>query len=580
LILRHFTRKEWTLTLVCILFVLGQVYLNLRIPEYMTAITDAIMNGEPSSVIYGYGAEMIICALASMAVAFIASVLATAAATMLSHTLRRKLFNRVGDFTPEDVNRFSVDSLITRSTNDVTQVQQFITRAMMTLITTPIVTVWALIKISGSEWEWTAVTAVGVVVVTLSMGAIIWYTWPRFKRIPRLTDRINHFSLEHLTGVRVVRAYNAERFQETKFNEASDEMMKNSVSIWKVNSFIPALSNGISNFLTMAIYWLGIILISGTSDYSHQTVLFSDMIVFSSYATQILGAFMGLANLIQFSSRSLASSERIEELLDYTPCIPDGDFDGEGDMPGTVEFRNVDFSYPGTGVKVIDNVSFKVDRGQTVAIMGATGSGKSTLVSLVMRFYAADSGQILVNGVDVREYRRRNLSSQIGYVPQTNTVFAGTVEDNINYGSTSKDRTMDDIRRAESIAQASEFVDELDGRESFRIEEEGKNLSGGQKQRLSIARAICKDAPIWILDDPFSALDFMTDRKLRASMEEHRGDTTKILVSQRVGTVMNADTIIVLDEGRIIGQGKHEELMENCPLYREIAVSQMTEGTY
>ena len=579
MILKYFTWKEWSYTLICAIFVVIQVYFDLRIPEYMTVITDAIMNDEPTSIIYGYGNDMLICALAGMLVSFIASIMAVAAATSLGHKLRQRLFDQVGDFTPQDVETFSVDSLITRSTNDVTQVQHFITRAMQTLIKAPIISVWAVVKISGSEWEWTAVTIIGVVVMVALMGCIIWFTRPRFKRIPVLTDRINHYSLEHLTGIRVVRAYNAERFQEEKFEGASNDMRDNSVSIWNLAGLLPGISNGVSNLLTVAIYWLGIVLIAG-SEPDHQTVLFSDMIVFSSYATQILNAFVRLAMLIQFSSRAVESSRRVQQLIEYTPCIPDGDFDGTGPDPGAVEFYHVNFSYPGTEVEVLHDISFRIGQGQTVAIMGATGSGKSTLVNLILRFYRATDGKITVNGVDVNDYRRRNLYTQVSYVPQSNTIFNGTVEHNVNYGSTSTERDIDDIRAAEAIAQASEFIDDLEGRESFLISEEGKNLSGGQRQRISIARAVCKDAPIWILDDPFSALDFMTDKKLRSSMETERREPTKILVAQRVGTVMNSDMIIVLDEGRIVGKGKHKELMETCPVYRDLAVSQMTEGTY
>ena len=579
MILKYFTWKEWAYTAVCGFFVIVQVYLDLRIPEYMTVITDAIMNHSPVDVVYGYGADMVICALVSMVVSFLATIMSVLAATSLCRSLRQRLFDKVGEFTPQDVENFSVDSLITRSTNDVTQVQQFIVRAMQTVIRVPIISVWALVKISGSEWEWTAVTAAGVIIMVVLMGSIIWYTRPRFKRVPKLTDSINHFSLEHLTGIRVVRAYNAESFQEKNFKEASDALKDNSINIWKKAGLLPGISGGINNLLTVAIYWLGIVLISG-SEPSHQTVLFSDMIVFSSYAGQILNAFMRLAMLIQYSARAMESSRRIQELINYAPCIEDGSYLGDGTDPGTVEFDHVCFEYPGTGAEVLHDISFRIERGQTVAIMGATGSGKSTLMNLILRFYRATEGKVTVSGVDVNEYDRRNLYRQVSYVPQVNTIFTGTVEHNVNYGSTSAERDMDDIRMAESIAQASEFVDELEGRESFHITEEGRNLSGGQRQRISIARAVCKDAPIWILDDPFSALDFLTDKKLRSSIEIERKDPTKILVAQRVGTVMNSDLIIVLDEGRIVGKGKHDELMRDCQIYREMAISQMTEGTY
>ena len=506
-------------------------------------------------------------------------MMAVRAATSLCYLLREKLFDKVSEFTPGDVDRFSVDSLITRSTNDVSQIQQFLTRSMQTLILVPVITAWALMKISGSEWEWTAVTAVGVVITVLSIALVVWKTRPGYKRIPVLTDRINHHALEHLTGLRVVRAYNAERFQERKFEESSDDMMDNSLRIWRVSSITPTLSSSISNFLMLAIYWLGILLLSGTTDHDHQVLLFSDMIVFSAYAVQILNAFMKLGMMIQFSSRAFASIGRVNELLDYDPAIPDGTYDGKGDESGTVEFQNVSFTYPGTDVEVLHDISFRIDRGETVAIMGATGAGKSTLVNLIMRLYKCTEGRVLVNGVNVLEYDRKALNSQISFVPQTNTIFTGTIEFNINYGSTAPERDMDDIHMAESIAQASEFIDNLEGNESFELTEEGRNLSGGQRQRISIARAVCKDAPIWILDDPFSALDFITDSRLRSAIREYREAPTKVFVAQRVGTVMDSDKIIVLDEGRIVGIGSHEELMRDCELYREVAESQLSEVT-
>lgn len=578
-IVRYFTWKEWGFTALCVVFVIFQAYLDLRIPEYMTVITDAIMDNESPSVITGYGAEMMLCSFLSIAASLLGTMMAVRAATSLCYLLREKLFDKVSEFTPGDVDRFSVDSLITRSTNDVSQIQQFLTRSMQTLILVPVITAWALMKISGSEWEWTAVTAAGVVITVLSIALVVWKTRPGYKRIPVLTDRINHHALEHLTGLRVVRAYNAERFQERKFEESSDDMMDNSLRIWRVSSITPTLSSSISNFLMLAIYWLGILLLSGTTDHDHQVLLFSDMIVFSAYAVQILNAFMKLGMMIQFSSRAFASIGRVNELLDYDPAIPDGTYDGKGDESGTVEFQNVSFTYPGTDVEVLHDVSFKIERGETVAIMGATGAGKSTLVNLIMRLYKCTEGRVLVNGVDVLEYDRKALNSQISFVPQTNTIFTGTIEFNINYGSTAPERDMDDIHMAESIAQASEFIDNLEGNESFELTEEGRNLSGGQRQRISIARAVCKDAPIWILDDPFSALDFITDSRLRSAIREYREAPTKVFVAQRVGTVMDSDKIIVLDEGRIVGIGSHEELMRDCELYREVAESQLSEVT-
>ena len=577
-IIRYFTRKDWTLVAVCAAFVVMQVYLDLLIPDYMTVITEAIATGEPPSVIYGYGGEMLLCAFLSIAVSFIASMAAARAAISLCRTLRLRLFDKVAEFSPEDVHRFSVDSLITRSTNDVTQVQNFVAQALSVVIKVPVLSVWAILKMAGAEWEWTAVTAAGVLFMVAFMAVIIWWTRPRYKLIPVLTDHINHYAQEHLTGIRVVRAYNAERFQEAKFAKASIDMMDNAVYIWNRASLTPAVSAGVSNLLTVAIYWTGVVLIAGTSATEHQTLLLSQMIVFSSYATLILNAFMRLAFLIQFSARALESSRRVQQLIEYEPTIEDGSF--EGGSGGTVEFDHVTFSYPGSDSLVLEDVSFSVRGGQTVAVMGATGSGKSTLVKLIMRAYRATSGTIRVDGVDVNDYRQRCLNSKISYVPQTNVVFSGTVGENINYGDTSSQRTLGDVRRAERVAQASEFVDALPGREDYRTDEDGHNLSGGQRQRISIARAVCRDAELWILDDPFSALDFSTDRNLRAAMREECPGRTKIIVAQRVGTVMDADLIVVLDRGRVVGKGRHDELMETCQIYRDLAVSQMAEGTF
>ena len=578
MILKYMQKRDWITTFLCIFFIVIQIYLDLRIPEYMSGITEAIGSSEPPSVIWGYGVEMILCAVISFIISLLAGILAVITSASLCRTMRKRMFSNVSRFTPEDVSRFSVDSLITRCSNDVMQLQNFIAQALQVIVKTPIISVWALVKISGAEWQWTVVTATGVIILAILISFIIISTRPKYRKIPELTDNINHYALEHLTGLRVVRSYNAERFQEEKFEEASIEMMENSIYIWKRGSFMPALSSGTSNFLTLAIYWTGIILIASSTDQAYNLVLFSNMIVFSSYAIQVIGSFLQLSFLIQTSARALASSKRVNELLHYEPIIIDGEYDGEGVEPGTIEFEHVDFRYPGSDHDVLKDISFKVGKGQTLAVVGATGSGKSTIISLILRSYLASAGTVLVDGMDVKGYSHSSLFDRISYVPQTSTVFTGTIEDNVNYGSTSKYRDIEDVRRALEVAQASDFVMELSEKESFKVSEGGHNLSGGQKQRITIARAICKRGEFCILDDPFSALDMSTDKRLRKALAEECVGTTNIIVTQRISTVVDADIIIVLDEGHIVGKGRHGELLQACPQYRDMAMSQMVEG--
>ncbi len=579
MILRYFNKRDWATAAVCVAFLVAQIYFDLKIPEYMTYVTRAIESSQPTSVIYGYGAEMMGCVAASLVVSVLCAYFAVLTSTSVCRTLRTLIFEKVEDFSPQDVGRFSVDSLITRCSNDITQVQTFLVQALQTLVKMPIISVWAILKISGAEWEWTFATAMGVVLLACVTFLIIKVTRPGYRKVPVITDKINHFSLEMMTGLRVVRAYNKERFQEQKYEGASNELMDVSVFLWNRGSLLPALTSGTSNLLTLVIYWTGITLIAASTDSVHNVDLFSNMIVFSSYAVQVIASFMAFASLIQFSGRSFASLARVEELISYSPTIVDGDYTGPGTEKGTVEFDHVNFSYPETGAEVLHDISFRVEEGETLAILGPTGSGKSTLAGLILRLYEADGGEIKVDGVDVRTYDPDNLYSKLGYVPQSNVLFSGTIEENVNFGADHEKHGADDVKRALEVAQASEFVDDLPERTGYALSEGAKNLSGGQRQRLSVARAICKDAEICILDDPFSALDFATDKRLRTALKESCRDTTVIMITQRVGTAMDADKIMVLDEGRIIGFGRHDELMETCPLYKDIATSQMVGGT-
>ena len=578
MILKHLGRREWALFAASVAFIVLQVYLDLRIPEYMSQITFALENGTSTGVVLDCGVGMLACAFLSVVASLAAGYLIADVASSLSRKLRLKMLDQVQSFSPEDVDRFSVASLITRSTNDISQVQQFVGRALQVTVKSPIMAVWAILKISGSAWDWTVATAVAVVILTSVILLVIWRSMKYFKRIQVLKDAVNRETRESITGVRVVRAYNAEGFQTEKFDDASDALLQNNMSVLRIMFPMFTMTSVVTNFLTLSIYWIGAGLIMASGNEEEQMMLFANMIVFSSYAIQVLRAFVMMTEIIRGYPQASVSAKRIEEVIESEPRIKDGTKDGGG-SPGEIEFRNVSFSYPGSSAKVLDDVSFKVAKGQTLAIIGPTGCGKSTVVKLMQRVYDVSSGQILVGGMDVREYRRDSLESRFSYVPQKSIIFTGTVRDNVNYGDTAPERDDRDVWRALEISQASEFVKELPGGLDATVSQQGKNLSGGQKQRLSIARGICRGAEICVLDDSFSALDFKTDKALRTALKKELHGSTIVMVAQRIGTIMDADVIVVLDGGRVAGIGTHRELMEGCELYRDIAVSQMTEGT-
>ncbi|MBR4227468.1 MAG: ABC transporter ATP-binding protein [Candidatus Methanomethylophilaceae archaeon] len=578
MILRHMGRREWALFAASVVFIVLQVYLDLRIPEYMSQITFALENGTSTGVVLDCGIGMLACAFLSVVASLAAGYLIADVASSLSRKLRLKMLDQVQSFSPEDVDRFSVASLITRSTNDISQVQQFVGRALQVTVKSPIMAVWAILKISGSAWEWTVATAVAVVILTSVILFVIWRSMKYFKRIQILKDAVNRETRESITGVRVVRAYNAEGFQTGKFDVASDALLENNMSVLRIMFPMFTMTSVVTNFLTLSIYWIGAGLIMASGNEDDQMILFANMIVFSSYAIQVLRAFVMMTEIIRGYPQASVSARRIEEVIESEPRIKDGTEEGGG-SPGEIEFRNVSFSYPGSSAKVLDDVSFKVSEGQTLAIIGPTGCGKSTVVKLMQRIYDVSSGQIFVDGMDVREYRRDSLESRFSYVPQKSIIFTGTVRDNVNYGDTAPERDDGDVWRALEISQAAEFVKELPGGLDATVSQHGKNLSGGQKQRLSIARGVCRGAEICILDDSFSALDFKTDKALRTALKKELRGSTIVMVAQRIGTIMDADVIVVLDGGRVAGIGTHKELMEGCELYRDIAVSQMTEGT-
>lgn len=576
MILKYFRKRDWALTAALVVFIICQVYLDLEIPGYMNDITYAIQTGSGTDVVKEYGTDMVLCAFLSLGFSVAAGFCATNIAASLGRTLRERQFDRVQEFSMQDMDRFSAASLITRSTNDVYHLMVFTARGLQIVIKSPILATWALLKISGKNWEWTAATAAAVVVLVAVVAVTMWYTVPRFKKIQWLTDGINRATRENLDGIRVIRAYNAEEYQQKKFDKANDDLLENNVANAHAMAPMHPITSSLNNFLTLAIYWIGAGLIAAAGSTGDKMVLFSDMIVFSSYAMQVVSAFMLMIGIIRGLPRAMVAAGRVEEVIEAEPSIKDGGFDGVTDAEGEVEFRDVSFSYPDAEGPAIEKVSFKVGKGQTLAIIGPTGSGKSTLVNLIPRFYDATGGQVLVDGIDVREYDQKALRRRIGYVPQSAVIFSGSVEYNVNYGDTSADRTEDDVRKALEIAQGIDFVEKMEGGMDGHVSQYGRNVSGGQKQRICIARAVCKRPEILIFDDTFSALDFKTDLALRESLKRETAGTTNIIVAQRIGTIMDADRIIVLDKGKVVGDGIHDRLMKECGIYRNIAMSQMT----
>ncbi len=562
------------MVLGCMVLIITQVYLDLRIPEYMSEITYHLQAGGATDIIASSGRDMILCALISLALGILTATLAARVASSLSRTLRDKQYQQVKTWSREDLDSFSVASLITRSTNDVYQIMTYMGRAIQLVFKAPILAVWAIYKIASESFQWTSVTLVAMLVLIGSMYVILRMGTPYIRKTQWLVDSINETAREELEGMRTIRAYNGERQQTAKFNRTSDDLLDNSITAARIFAPLHPIASSMMNFLTMAIYWVGAGIINGTPGTEEQMVLFSDMIVFTSYATQVLSAVMMTTGILRQLPHVRVASNRIEEVIDHVSGIRDGDMTAaDATEPGCIEFRDVSFTYPGADKESLHGISFRVERGETLAIIGPTASGKTTLVNLIPRLYEATSGQVLVGGRDVREYDQDELVSMLGYVPQIAVVFSGTMRDNIAY--TDRPYTNDEIARAVRIAQLDELVERMPEGVDSDISQHGWNLSGGQKQRLSIARAVCKDPDVFLFDDTFSALDSKTDSELRAALDEEVSGTTRIIVAQRVGTILGADRIIVLEKGRIVGSGRHDELMETCELYREIARSQL-----
>lgn len=575
---KNLRRTERMLAALSLVFIVLQVWLDLTMPEYMAEITRLVQTeGSTMPEILSAGGMMLLCALASLAASIFTAVCAAKIAAGFGGTLRGKLFSKVGSFSMEEIGHFSTASLITRSTNDITQVQNLIVLGLQMLIKAPIMAVWAIGKISGKAGEWTMTTAVAVLVLLIVVLVCMVLVMPKFKRMQRLTDDLNRVTRENLTGLRVVRAYNAEQYQEDKFENANEALTFTNLFAQRAMSFLMPSIQLIMSGLSLAIYWIGAVLIN-EADMMGKIDLFSEMMVFSQYAIQVVMSFMMLVMIFMIMPRASVSAKRIMEVLSTAPTIVDGNLkERKSGSAGEVEFRNVSFRYPDADGDVLQNISFTAKKGETVALIGSTGCGKSTVVNLIPRFYDASEGEVLVDGVNVREYTQKSLRAKIGYVSQKATLFTGTIRSNVAYGDNGRAETSEEeVKEAVATAQAAEFVEQLDGTYDGYVAQGGSNLSGGQKQRISIARAVARKPEIFIFDDSFSALDYKTDRTLRKTLDEKCGDATRIIVAQRIGTIRDADKIIVLDEGRIAGMGRHKELMQNCEVYQQIALSQLS----
>lgn len=579
-LLKNMRAKEWALVVVSICFIVLQVHLDLKLPDYMSDITVLVQTkGSEISEVFTAGGKMLACALGSLVSAVIVGFFAARIAATFSMRLRENVYNKVMSYTDKEINKFSTASLITRTTNDITQVQMVMVLGLQVMIKAPIMAVMAIGKISTKSFEWMALTIGIVVAVVIMLGFITLYAMPRFKKIQWLTDDLNKVTRENLTGLMVVRAYNAEDYQEQKFDVANNNLTKTNLQAFLCMGIMMPGINLAMNGLTLGIYWIGAILINnvaltGMVAIKDRVGLFSDMVVFTSYAMQVLMAFLLLVMIFIMLPRASVAANRINEVLDTDISMKDGEkMQGLDGVKGEVEFKNVSFSYPDAGDDVIHDISFTAHRGETVALIGATGSGKSTIINLIPRIYDATKGQVLVDGVDVKEYSEKQLRNKIGFVPQKAYLFSGTVESNVGYGE--EEVHIDDIKKALNIAQATDFIQGEDGYKK-EVAQTGSNFSGGQKQRLSIARAIAKQPEILVFDDSFSALDYKTDRVLRETIKKEIGDTTNIIVAQRIGTIKDADRILVIEDGRIVGDGTHKQLMKNCDTYQEIAYSQLS----
>lgn len=577
-LLKDFTKKDYLIIFIAILLIVFQVWLDLKLPDYMSEITVLVQTeGSQMSEILEQGGYMLLCAGGSLVSAIIVGYLASLLSASFSRTLMKKLFEKVENFGMEEINKFSTSSLITRTTNDVTNIQMFISMGLQMLIKAPITAVWAVLKILNKSWQWSAVTGVAVLFLLVTVSILMFLVLPRFKRVQSLIDNINGLTRENLTGLRVVRAFNAKEYQQDKFEVGNKELTGTQLFNQRAMALMSPVMYLIMNLVTLAIYVVGSHLIdaAGMAD---KITLFGNMVVFSSYAMQVIASFLMLAVIFIMYPRASVSADRIAEVLDSRAHIKDGNINTDTtDKKGEIEFKNVSFKYPDGDEYVLKNISFTAKKGETVAIIGSTGSGKTTLINLIPRFYDVTEGEVLVDGVNVKDYSQNFLHNKLGYVPQRAVMFSGSVNYNVSYGDNGKGEIPEEkIKKAISIAQATDFVEKMPEKYESHIAQGGTNISGGQKQRLAIARAIARSPEIYIFDDSFSALDYKTDFMLRDELNKYTKDSTNIIVAQRIGTILNADKIIVLENGECVGMGTHKELLENCKVYQEIAYSQLS----
>ena len=577
-IFKQFNKKDWALVFVVAILIVFQVWLDLKLPDYMSEITRILQSeGYIIKDILVQGGYMLLCAFGSLGSAVIVGYITSFISADFSMNLRRRIFKKVEDFSMREIKKFETSSLITRTTNDVTQLEILVAMGMQLIIKAPVMCIWAITKIINKNIEWSLLVLAGVALLLVTIGILLKIVYPRFEKVQKLIDGVNGVTRESVTGIRVVRAFNAEEYQENRFDKVNNDLTNMQLFNQKCFAILDPVMNIVMHFLTLGIYFIGAYLIDAAHMVDKIT-LFSNMVVFSSYGMQVIMSFLMLAMIFMILPRASVSAKRINEVLDEELSLKDGTLDGNEALEvGTVEFKNVSFKYPDASEYVLKDISFKVNKGETVAFIGSTGSGKSTLINLIPRFYDATEGEVLIDGINIRDYKLKELHNKIGYVPQKAVMFMGSVKSNVGYGSVNGTKpTLGKIKEATDVAQASSFIKEMDGEYEAHIAQGGTNVSGGQKQRLSIARAIARDPEIYIFDDSFSALDFKTDATLRRALKEYTKDATSIIVAQRIGTIINADKIVVLNEGECVGIGTHKELLKSCKVYQEIVLSQLS----
>lgn len=577
-IFKQFNKKDWALVFAVAILIVFQVWLDLKLPDYMSEITRILQSeGYIIKDILVQGGYMLLCAFGSLGSAVIVGYITSFISADFSMNLRRRIFKKVEDFGMPEIKKFETSSLITRTTNDVTQLEMLVAMGMQLIIKAPVMCIWAITKIINKNIEWSLLVLAGVALLLVTIGILLKIVYPRFEKVQKLIDGVNGVTRESVTGIRVVRAFNAEEYQENRFDKVNNDLTNMQLFNQKCFAILDPVMNIVMHFLTLGIYFIGAYLIDAAHMVDKIT-LFSNMVVFSSYGMQVIMSFLMLAMIFMILPRASVSAKRINEVLDEELSLKDGILDGNEALEvGTVEFKNVSFKYPDASEYVLKDISFKVNKGETVAFIGSTGSGKSTLINLIPRFYDATEGEVLIDGINIRDYKLKELHNKIGYVPQKAVMFMGSVKSNVGYGSVNGTKpTLGKIKEAIDVAQASSFIKEMDGEYEAHIAQGGTNVSGGQKQRLSIARAIARDPEIYIFDDSFSALDFKTDATLRRALKEYTKDATSIIVAQRIGTIINADKIVVLNEGECVGIGTHKELLKSCKVYQEIALSQLS----